>query len=133
MLGSSGDPVALWHEPKSAVNAVLVWRVRSFPLPELLRDAPPFASRRVMSAMPVQGGQQTDRPAAETDSTPLGTGVSLDTFLRRDANGHHFESSYPVPNSAAKDSASLVMRAGAALFRSPGRTKMEDVGVALPA
>ena len=83
-----------------------------------------------MSAMPVQGGQQTDRPAAETDSTPLGTGVSLDTFLRRDANGHHFESSYPVPNSAAKDSAEFgTAWAGAAPFRSPGRTKMEDVGV----
>ena len=80
--------------------------------------------------MPVQGGQQTDRPAAETDSTPLGTGVSLDTFLRRDANGHHFESSYPVPNSAAKDSAEFgTAWAGAAPFRSPGRTKMEDVGV----
>ena len=77
--------------------------------------------------MPVQGGQQTDRPATETDSTPLGTGVSLDTFLRRDANGHHFESSYPVET---KDSAEFGHAwAGAAPFRSPGRTKMEDVGV----
>jgi hypothetical protein len=81
--------------------------------------------------MPVdaKGGQwwqQTDRPATKTDSTPLDSGASLDTFFRRDANGQHFESSYPVEttdNTEFNDAWS-----GAAGFRSPGRSSIEDVG-----
>jgi hypothetical protein len=81
--------------------------------------------------MPVnaKGGQwwqQKDRPATEIDSTPLDTGVSLDTFFRHDANGHHFESSYPVET---KDSVEFNDAwSGAVGFRTVGRSNIEDVG-----
>jgi len=79
--------------------------------------------------MNAKGGQwweQNNRPATETDSNPADTGVSLDTFFRHDANGHHFESSYPVET---KDSAEFNDAwAGAAGFRTAGRAPIEDVG-----
>ena len=76
-----------------------------------------------------QGSQfweQKKRPTMETDSAPLDTGVPLDTFFRHDADGHHFESSYPVES---KDGAGFESAwAGAAPFRRNEMAHLADIG-----